>query len=173
MIRLRPWRRSVDAGDGSAEVDSFHVQIGGKVAGPFNTQELRKLPGFMLQTRVRRVGSDDWVPAFKVINLKKYLNPPMPPRPKPTLGKRLRESRREGYLRKLIRFGLAIVRWLRRILIVAILAAIAWFGVSLNHNQLKELIRTEIRKAEIYVKLQAHRSIQRLIQELHQVDLSF
>ena len=51
-------------------VDSFYVQLAGKILGPCKTIELRKLPGFVLQTLVRPVGSDEWFPAFSVINLK-------------------------------------------------------------------------------------------------------
>ncbi len=55
----------------------YRVNMDGQVVGPYPLHNLRRLPGFTLQTPVQLEGTNEWNPAFQVLDLKAYFANPV------------------------------------------------------------------------------------------------
>jgi hypothetical protein len=52
----------------------YRVHVGNMIYGPVKPSELRRIPGFTLQTLITPYGVEEWQPAYKIVNLQKYFN---------------------------------------------------------------------------------------------------
>jgi hypothetical protein len=58
------------------ELGVYYVNLYGKELGPFPGNQLRDIPGFTLAAFIRSVDSDQWQPAYRVLDLKAYFSQP-------------------------------------------------------------------------------------------------
>jgi len=52
----------------------FRVRIGARIYGPARIEDFKRIPGFTLQSPIAPLGTDEWRPAYQMINLQKYFN---------------------------------------------------------------------------------------------------
>jgi hypothetical protein len=148
-------------------VDSFYVQLAGKILGPCKTVELRKLPGFVLQTLVRPVGSEEWFPAFSVIDLKAYMNPNSKPLVIPTAAQIFNEI----VMRPVGKVFTILFRSVKWVLLIGILGGMAWAGVLMSRHDGRVFLKNQMLTIESYLKAQGHQGVTSLIATLHDVDV--
>jgi hypothetical protein len=63
---------------GIAVLEFYFVKLGGRVIGPFPGHQLRDIPGFTLAAFIRSVDSDQWQPAYRILDLNVYFPKPRP-----------------------------------------------------------------------------------------------
>ncbi len=59
------------------KVTLYRVHVGRRIYGPIHIHDFKRIPGFTLQAPIAPVGTEDWKPAYQVINLQHYFNKPV------------------------------------------------------------------------------------------------
>ena len=67
-------RREIQPNVLPGSVTQYRVHVGTKIYGPVRHTDFRRIPGFTLKTPVALYGSDQWKPAYQVINLDNYFS---------------------------------------------------------------------------------------------------
>jgi hypothetical protein len=153
--------------DGLGSIDFFHAFLDGQILGPFSTEDLRKLPGFMLQTPVRPVGSEEWSPAFTLINLKSYLDAPLQKPPMPAFTGLVNEP---YYGPTATTTPSRSPRWIKRFFSIVMLIGLGWMAVQTSRLDWRSELTNRPLAMQGYLKRQGHRVVTHLIDTLHDID---
>lgn len=147
----------------------YYMLSGGHACGPYRLEELRRLPGFTLQTPLRISPSHDWKPAFSVIDIRAYFGSgPTPQQARDAILSATQEAskKKRSLIKQRLLYGLKVI-W-QTVLIMII--GIALIGGALFTRQQYQLHGVEWRRSAAPT---VHWLVQQSVRTLWKIDKFF